>query len=43
MDFLVSDALNKWLTSIQSDPDHKVFNYLTEEMRDFAVRKVTGA
>ena len=39
---LVADAINKWLLSLWDNPENTIVEYLDDEMRDFAIRKVTG-
>lgn len=39
---LVDDLADEWFVAIWENPDNVIISYLDEEMRDFAVRKVTG-
>ncbi len=38
-DVLIEQAMQDWLGSLLKDPENIVFNYLDEEMREFAINK----
>lgn len=40
-DFLKTKALDEWVFSLEDDPENEVNNYLTDEMREWAIAKAT--
>lgn len=39
---LAIDDMDEWLLSLWGDPENTIVSYLDDEMRDFAIRKVSG-
>jgi hypothetical protein len=39
---LVDDDTSEWLMALYEDPNNVIISYLDDEMKDFAIRKVTG-